>query len=245
MPSPRHVLRVPTFLVIISASVPEGQQVVSAAPLATPCIVVPRCRSDWSSRLPQPPITEPSRTMRFSLRQLRLRAVWLLVLPFLAFARPTSAILMVGAGLALTGAVLRAWAAGTIRKERELSTAGPYAYTRNPLYLGSFLIGLGFTLAGGRPTFVLLFIIFFAWIYGRSIRAEARLLNKRFGEQYAEYASNVPVFVPRVIPFRAAGDGRSTSAGGFRLERWWRNREYEALLGVLAGFMFLVAKLLW
>lgn len=183
--------------------------------------------------------------MTFSLRQLRLRAVWLLILPFLVFARPTPSILVTGAGLALTGTLLRTWAAGTIRKERGLSTTGPYAHTRNPLYLGSFLIGLGLTLAGGRATFVLLFIVFFAWIYGRSVRAEARLLYKNFGEQYAEYASNVPVFVPRIIPFRVTGEGRSISASGFRLRRWWSNREYEALLSVLAGFASLIAKLLF
>ena len=183
--------------------------------------------------------------MKFSLRQLRLRVVWLLVLPFLVLARPSPPMLMFGAGLALAGAALRAWAAGTIRKELELSTTGPYAHTRNPLYLGSCLIGLGFTVAGGRPTFVLLFIIFFAWIYGRSIRAEARLLNERFGDQYAKYAGSVPAFLPRIILSRASCERCNASGGGFRLERWRSNREYEALLGVLAGFVFLIVKLLW
>ncbi len=152
---------------------------------------------------------------------------------------------MLGGGFALLGAALRGWAAGTIHKDRELSTTGPYAHTRNPLYLGSFLVGLGITLAGGRPTFVLFFGIFFAWVYGRTIRAEARSLGERFGERYSEYAGSVPLFVPRLVPYRSAGGRRGATTGGFTLKRWRQNREYQALLGVLAGFAFLAAKLLW
>ena len=173
-------------------------------------------------------------------RKLRLRAIWLLVVPFLWLARPTPALLAAGGALALLGAALRGWAAGTIRKERELSTTGPYAHTRNPLYLGSFLMGLGVSLAGGRWAFVLLFVVFFAWVYGRTIRSEARLLGELFGEPYDEYARSVPLFVPRVAPYRASAGGP-----GFTLERWRRNREYQALLGVLAGFAFLTARMVW
>ena len=183
--------------------------------------------------------------MALSLRQLRLRAVWLLVVPFLLLARPTPALLAAGGALALTGTALRGWAAGTIRKERELSTAGPYGHTRNPLYLGSFLIGLGVALAGGRWVFLLLFGFFFAWAYGRTIRAEARLLGERFGGRYADYARSVPLFVPRLVPYRSRHAPGGASAARFTLERWRRNREYEALLGVLAGFAFLTAKMLW
>jgi hypothetical protein len=88
---------------------------------------------------------------------------------------------------------------------------------------------------------VLLFAVFFTWIYGRTIRAEARLLAERFGARYADYARNVPLFMPRMEPYR---DAHGASAG-FTLERWRRNREYEALLGVVAGFAFLAAKMVW
>ncbi|HZD05008.1 MAG TPA: methyltransferase, partial [Longimicrobiales bacterium] len=104
------------------------------------------------------------------MRWLRLRAVWLLVIPFLWLARPTPALLATGAGLAAVGLAVRAWAAGFIHKERELTTAGPYAYTRNPLYLGSFLVGIGVTVAGGRWLFVVFFLVFFVLVYGRTIR---------------------------------------------------------------------------
>src|SRR5690606_23242257 len=78
-----------------------------------------------------------------NLNRLRLKAVWLLVVPFLWLCRPTLELVLIGASIAGAGLLLRAWAAGTIHKEEDLTTSGPYAFTRNPLYLGSFLIGIG------------------------------------------------------------------------------------------------------
>ena len=79
--------------------------------------------------------------MALSLRKIRLRLVWLLIIPFLWFARPTPVSLLLGSGLSVLGLFIRAWAAGFIRKDQQLATSGPYGYTRNPLYLGSFLLG--------------------------------------------------------------------------------------------------------
>lgn len=175
------------------------------------------------------------------LRALRLRGVWLLVVPFLLLARPTSRLLALGAALAAVGLATRAWAAGTIRKDREFSTSGPYAHTRNPLYLGSFLIGLGTTLAGGRWEFAVAFLAFFVIVYGRTMRREAELLEARFGAAHREWARNVPAFVPRLSPWRGAG----ARGEGFTVERWRRNREHQALMGAAVAFLILVAKLLW
>ena len=181
-----------------------------------------------------------------SLGTLRLRAIWLLAVPFFLGAHPTIPLLFMGAALATVGIAMRAWAAGTIDKERELATTGPYAHTRNPLYLGTLLIGMGVTVGGGRWEFALLFGLFFVFVYGRTIRSEADRLAERFGDPYAAYARQVPLFVPRAVPYRAIPDPEQLSAReGFTLERWRRNREYEALLGVVAGFLFLVVKLLW
>jgi len=179
--------------------------------------------------------------MRFDLRWLRLRAVWILVIPFLVLARPTPSLLAVGALLASMGLALRSWAAGHIRKERELAVGGPYAHTRNPLYVGSFLIGLGVVTAGGLRWFVVLFALFFTLVYGWTIRGEASLLEERFGDQYRRYARNVRLVVPRLRAWRPDGALRS----GFEPGRWLSNREYEALAGTLAGFAILAAKMLW
>jgi protein-S-isoprenylcysteine O-methyltransferase Ste14 len=178
-----------------------------------------------------------------TLRKLRLRAVWLLVLPFFFLARPTPRLLLLGGIVAAVGTAIRAWAAGTIRKERTLTTTGPYAHTRNPLYLGSFLIGVGATIAGGRWEFTALFLAFYVVVYGRTMRAEAELLAERFGERHADYARNVPLFVPRPIPWRA--DYVDAGEEGFTARQWRRNREYQALLGVVGAFAVLAAKLWW
>jgi protein-S-isoprenylcysteine O-methyltransferase Ste14 len=179
--------------------------------------------------------------LALSIRWLRLRAVWLLVLPFLWVARPTPRLLVVGVGLAALGLALRAWAAGVIHKDRELTTTGPYAFTRNPLYLGSLLLGLGTVIAGGDWIFVAVFLTFFALVYGRTMKREEVDLEAAFQERYRHYAREVPLLVPRFAPYRPA-DG---SGAGFSVARYRRNREWEALLGALAGFAFLTAKMLW
>src|SRR5437870_13772401 len=84
---------------------------------------------------------------------------------FLFFARPNVWTLIVGGGVALPGLALRAWASGHLRKNETLATSGPYAYTRNPLYLGSFLIGLGFTIASGQSLLIAIFLVMILGIY--------------------------------------------------------------------------------
>jgi len=173
-----------------------------------------------------------------NMRRLRLRAVWLLIVPFLWFSRPTPLLLGVGVGLGLLGLFIRGWAAGTIHKEKELTTTGPYAFTRNPLYVGSFFLGIGITLAGGQWIWPALFLLFYGGVYGRTMRGEAALLTELFGDRFRHYAAHVPAFAPRLTPYRAPG----AAGGGFTLSQYKRNREWEAGLGALAGFGFLAAK---
>lgn len=180
--------------------------------------------------------------MNVSMRKLRLKSVWLLLIPFLWLASPTPATLSVGLGLALVGLFVRGLSAGHIHKDRQLAVTGPYAHTRNPLYLGTLLLGVGVTVAGGEPIFIALFLVFFALVYTRTMRGEARLLEREFGDAYREYARRVPALLPRLTPYRP-----SAPAGGgrFSLSRYRRNREYEALLGALAGFTLLVLRMYW
>ena len=171
-------------------------------------------------------------------RKLRLKAVWLLVLPFFWFSAPTPGRLTAGAVLALIGLGIRAWAAGTIRKDRELSVGGPYAHTRNPLYLGSFFLGLGLTLAGGHWIWPAAFLVFYLTVYGRTLAYEREVLTGLFGEAYEAYCRAVPAVVPRLTPWRP--DGASSS--GFTPAQYVRNREWEAALGTAAAFGFLTAR---
>ncbi|MDT8368596.1 MAG: isoprenylcysteine carboxylmethyltransferase family protein [Longimicrobiales bacterium] len=172
------------------------------------------------------------------MTRLRVRGAWLLALPLLWFARPTPETLGIGAIMAACGLLLRSISAGFIRKDRILTTTGPYAHTRHPLYLGSFVLGLGVSVAGGRWSFVLAFLVFFVAVYPATMRAESVRLRERFGAAWAEYADRVPAFVPRL----RWSDGTSLR-GTFSLAQWRKNREYEALLGTLAGFAVLTARM--
>lgn len=86
-----------------------------------------------------------------------------------------------------------------------------------------------------------LFLVFFAAVYTASIRDEAAFLRERYGQAYEDYAEHVPLFLPRPTPYRGSGvDARPE----FSFAQWRKNREYEALLGTLAGFAALVASML-
>jgi protein-S-isoprenylcysteine O-methyltransferase Ste14 len=158
---------------------------------------------------------------------------------FIFFARPTPKALVIGASVSILGLALRAWAAGHIRKNAQLATAGPYAFTRNPLYFGSFLLGLGFTVASGRWLLGLLFAALFLGIYLPVMRVEASTLTGLFGEEYETYRRAVPLFFPRVTPFR-----QSDSAGNrFDGALYLRYREYRAALGLVIAWGLLLIKI--
>ena len=164
---------------------------------------------------------------------------WAFTLPFLWYCHPTATLLLLGTPFSLLGLLVRGWAAGSIDKDQELATSGPYAYLRNPLYLGTLLIGIGVTVAGGVGEWILLFLAYFIVVYGMTMSLEQRRLTERFGQAYHEYASSVPSLIPRVVPYRHSRDSVGCS---FRFRRYYRNKEWEAALGVLAMFSFLAMK---
>ncbi|MDX6694980.1 MAG: hypothetical protein QOF02_2583 [Blastocatellia bacterium] len=157
---------------------------------------------------------------------------------FIVFARPRPLTLAIGGGVALLGLALRAWSAGHIRKNAQLATSGPYAYTRNPLYLGSFLLGVGFTIASGQPLLGLLFAALFLGIYLPVMRVEAATLAELFAEDYALYAEAVPLFLPRLTPYRDS----KTRDTRFDASLYLRYREYRAGLGLLIAWGLLALK---
>ena len=184
--------------------------------------------------------------MKLSLRVQRLKLIWLLILPFFYFAHPTATLLIWGGTSTMVGALIRGWAAGCIRKERHLCTSGPYAITRNPLYLGSFFVGVGVTMAGGQWLFLLAFLIFFGWAYGKTMRAETIRLEELFGDVFRDYRRAVPALIPRLTPYRRPDStDEAGPAPGFSFRMYWGNREYQAALGILAGFAFLIIKMVW
>jgi len=175
--------------------------------------------------------------MRIPLSRLRLLIVWLLIPPFFYFAQPRPGLLLAGAAVALLGLAMRAWAAGTIVKNRQLATEGPYTLTRNPLYLGSFLMGLGLSLGSGHPLIALVFVIGFTALYLPLMRQEEARLEELFGAPFRDYAARVPLFLPRPSSLR------HLRRGSFTRERYVGHREWEALIGVAAGFVLLIVRM--
>ncbi len=137
-----------------------------------------------------------------------------LLLAILILAAPTPASLLGGFALALLGEATRIWAvrhAGGATRTTSgvgagavLITHGPFAYVRNPLYLGNFLLSLGLCIMSWAwmPWMLFLFIALFGWQYWSIISLEEEHLQQRFGQTYTEYLANVPRFLPRLTPFR-------------------------------------------
>ncbi len=157
---------------------------------------------------------------------------------FFLLSRPRPLTLAIGGAIALPGLALRAWATGHLRKNDALAVTGPYAYTRNPLYLGSFLIGLGFTIASGRLVLGIVFAALFLGIYVPVMRVESATLAELFGERYQRYLKAVPLFLPRLSPYR---DGTQGTAS-FDASLYKRYREYQAAMGLVTAWALLALK---
>jgi protein-S-isoprenylcysteine O-methyltransferase Ste14 len=149
------------------------------------------------------------------------------------FAHPQAKWLLCGVAIAICGLLLRGYAAGHLRKHEQLATSGPYAFTRNPLYLGSVLLAAGFSVASHSWISTLLLAIYLAIFYPVVIRREQSELVAHYGDAFVQYASKVPAFWPRFSPAMA-----STEHFSWPLYR--KNREYEASIGLAVAMAILV-----
>ena len=175
-----------------------------------------------------------------TLQRIRIPLGFLFAVVFLIFARPSMTSIAVGSGIAFIGLAIRAWASGHIRKARVLAVTGPYAYTRNPLYLGTFFLGIGFTVASGVWWLALLFAALFIGIYLPVMRVEADDMHRIFGSDFDEYEHSVPVFIPRPAPWKRSHRKKEDEKFEFRL--YLQYREYRAALGAAAAIGVLTAK---
>jgi len=157
----------------------------------------------------------------------------------LVFARPRPELLAGGALLVAAGLGLRAWAAGHLRKEQPLTTSGPYAHLRHPLYFGTAFILAGFAVACGRLWLALLLAAYFVLLFVPVMRREERERSALTVEGYTEYAAQVPAFRPRLRAY-AGGD-----AARFDFSLYLRNREWQAVVGCGAALVVLWAKCWW
>jgi hypothetical protein len=165
----------------------------------------------------------------------RVRTGYPVALLYWLLARPTYHWIAMGAGVAAFGLVVRTIASGHLRKDRELATTGPYARTRNPLYLGSAFLAIGFAIAGHSWWAGSLVIIYFAVFYYAVMRNEERDLRTRFGIIFDEYAARVPLFLPNFFDAGYVPPADTTPDKTFSWDQYRRNREYKALIGTIAA----------
>jgi protein-S-isoprenylcysteine O-methyltransferase Ste14 len=161
------------------------------------------------------------------IQRLRVPAGFVVGIVFVWLSRPTWLSIAIGMPVALLGAAVRAWASGHLRKNAELAVCGPYAYTRNPLYLGSLIMAAGCAVCGGHLPLGLALMALFLAIYLPVMQAEAVDMRRLFAADYERWAAHVPLLLPRATPY-ATGLTRR-----FDSRQYLRHREYRAATGLV------------
>ncbi|HLP57504.1 MAG TPA: methyltransferase [Candidatus Deferrimicrobium sp.] len=144
--------------------------------------------------------------------------VSLIVLLYLAEPSPTS--VSIGFFFIIAGMFFRGWAAGYINKDKELATHGPYALTRNPLYFGNFILGIGIAIAGNNISSYAIFIVFYALFFPFLMTIEHKRLKKKFGKKYEDWAKGSNSFFPKL---------KKVNCRGFNISYYMKNKEYQVL----------------
>lgn len=168
-------------------------------------------------------------------RRIRVPLGFAFAVVYLWLARPTPSAIVAGSVIVLAGLAVRAIASGQLKKNEELATSGPYSYTRNPLYLGSILIGVGFALAAKSLWIWFLLAVMFTAIYVPVIRSEEAFLRSRFPD-FELYARRVPRLVPR-------WSGESLTSN-FSSALYLKHREYNALIGAILMMLAITVKMI-
>lgn len=172
-------------------------------------------------------------------RRIRVPLGFVFAVVFLWLARPSLSSLLWSLVLVVPGVWLRAYASGYVKKNTELAQTGPYAHTRNPLYLGSMMIAFGFAWASMRWEIALALVILFAAIYGPTIRSEEEFLRGHFAE-FDAYTRRVPRLLPRITPAKTDAE-----AGSFSSALYVKHREYNALIGAVAIYAALILRMVF
>lgn len=159
----------------------------------------------------------------------RVRVGYPLALVVFWLAKPTLKSIAWGAAIGAVGLLVRGLTAGHLRKHEALATTGPYAYTRNPLYLGSAILAGGLAVACRSWPAAALVAVYFSVFYIAVMRREERELRKQYGAAFEEYAARVPLFFPVL---RKAAEP-AASVRRFSWQQYARNREYQAAIGLV------------
>src|SRR6202035_2618633 len=169
----------------------------------------------------------------------RVRLGYPLAIAVLLFARPQPRSILYGGLVGLVGLALRAWAAGYLHKQEVLTVTGPYAYTRNPLYLGSAVLAMGLAIATRSWVSSILLGAYFTVFYSIVMRREENELRSRHAEDLDRYAAAVPLFFPRLSPTKLSVNG----SAAFSPIQYKKNHEWQAAVGFL--LLLIVLVLIW
>lgn len=165
--------------------------------------------------------------------RLRVPCGFLLLVTFAWLSQPDAESMQIGLPIAVLGLLLRGWAAGHLAKNERLATTGPYAYVRNPLYLGTLVVALGIVIACRSLPLAIIFAAVFLLVYFPVIELEEQHLRDIF-PAYAQYARRVRRFLP--------SGPIDTRAATFRWRLYFKNEEYKALAGLILAIAWLVFK---
>jgi len=170
------------------------------------------------------------------VQRWRVRGGYLLAVVVLLLARPGPRSILLGAVIGAVGLFIRAYAAGFLHKKEVLTVTGPYAHTRNPLYLGSAILALGAAVAMHSWWAAVLLLAYFALVYAVVMRREEAELRQQHGASFDAYTNSVPLFFPQLNSTRDLGGGEAS----FSLAQYQKNREYRAAVGFLLFLLVLV-----
>ncbi len=181
----------------------------------------------------------PESRLKKRLCRWRVRAGLIGVGLVIILARPDLSSLITGLAVSLPGLLLRTWAAGHLKKDKELTVSGPYRYTRNPLYLGNLIIGLGVIVASQSLWVLGVFVVYFLLFYPLIIQVEVEKMKKLFPEEYEVYAKKTSVLIPYRKPFSPS---KKNLFSGLLFRE---NKEWRALIGTVILWLVLLGKYLF
>lgn len=164
----------------------------------------------------------------------RIKIGVLISLVIIIISKPNKWSILAGFLISIIGNILRLWASGYIKKEKELTRSGPYSLTRNPLYLGNFIVGAGFCLASWQILSIPIFLLYFLLFYIPIIKNEEKRMTGIFKESYIEYKKSVPVFLPKI--------GKPEKTERFSYRNIAKNKEWRAIISTLLFYLVIILK---
>lgn len=176
--------------------------------------------------------------LRYLVSHNRIATSFIIGLVFILFSNPTFSSIIIGLPIILLGEIFRTLSSGYIEKNSSLSLGGPYSVTRNPMYVGNFLLGFGFMVTANQLILILIFVVFFTFIYQATITEEEKKLQQKFGDAFLVYKASVPRFFPRLWQWRENGQS-------FNWSRVIKHREYVTWIGIAGGILILTAKMVF